>query len=54
MIQILGIKENNTIRPERELTAEEKQSVIYVAFDGNNYNYYQQGDEVPFLDLGEE
>ena len=54
MIQILGIKENDTIRPQRELTAIEKQSVVYVAFDGTNYNYYQQGDELPILDLGEE
>jgi hypothetical protein len=53
MIQITSIKENGTIRPSRELTAIEKQSVVYVAFDGTKYNYYQKGDELPILDLGE-
>ena len=54
MIQITSIQENGTIRPQRELTTEEKQSIVYVAFDGTNYNYYEQGDELPILDLGEE
>jgi hypothetical protein len=54
MIQITSIQENGTIRPQRQLTAIEKQSVVYVAFDGANYNYYQQGDELPILDLGED
>jgi hypothetical protein len=53
MIIIEAISENNTFRPSRILTDEEKLTIIYTKFDGVDYKYYQHGDEVPILDLGD-
>jgi hypothetical protein len=51
MIQVKLIEVNGALTPERDLTNEEKQSVIFTLFDGVNANYYQQGDELPELNL---
>lgn len=50
MIQVKLIQLNGVYIPERELTSEEKQSVIFTLFDGVNANYYQQGDELPIIE----
>ena len=50
MIQVKLIQLEGVYTPERELTAEEKQSVIFTLFDGVNANYYQQGDELPIIE----
>jgi len=49
MIQVKLIQINGALTPERELTNDEKQSVIFTLFDGVNANYYQQGDELPII-----
>lgn len=50
MIQVKLIQKDGVYIPERELTQEEKQTVIFTLFDGENANYYQQGDELPQLE----
>jgi len=47
MIVIEAVFENNTVRPLRLLTDDEKKTIIFTKIDGTNYNYYQIGDEIP-------
>lgn len=44
MIVIKAINEEGTLKPERELTMEEKSTVTKMLSDGINFTYYQ-GDE---------
>ncbi len=44
MIVIKAINEEGTLKPERELTNEEKLTVTKMLSDGVNFTYYQ-GDE---------
>ena len=50
MIQIQLIEENYALIPARELTQEEKETVIFTLFDGENVNYYQIGDDLPIIE----
>lgn len=45
MIVIKAINEEGTLKPERELTNEEKSTVTKMLSDGINFTYYQ-GDEL--------
>ena len=51
MIVITGTTQEGFIKPQRILTNEEKESVVFTLFDGNNYNYYQLNDELPIINL---
>lgn len=44
MIIVKAIKETDFIRPERDLTIEEKETVTSTLSNGNEYIYFQ-GDE---------
>jgi hypothetical protein len=47
MIILSAIIENDTARPERELTHEEKMTVIYTRYINEQYEYYQIGETIP-------
>lgn len=50
MIQVKLIQLEGIYTPERELTNDEKQSVVFALFDGINANYYQEGDVLPIIE----
>lgn len=47
MIIIPAIVENETARPEWELTDEEKVNLVYTRYINEQYEYYMKGDQLP-------
>jgi hypothetical protein len=47
MIIIQAIIFEDTASPERELTPEEKETVIFTRYINEQYEHYQIGDQLP-------